>query len=452
MLNVQVAHHRRIAVMTEDCVCGSNADNPIDLYSSTEEEEEQEEEEEEEEETTTCPAPIVVPSVAAAAAVADPPPRPPAVPVTTTTNAAQLRSKLKEVLRMKRALLQKKLEMTKQSVLPIATTAVGAIGVTSSTTSRSKTHSRPPPQQQWPPITAIRQLETNQLHIKNINRSGPEHMIRFVGHQPLDMIQEIADCIQQDPNKGTRSENNKDRDRNAEWKVGTTERKTSRNGDSEGITYTERCIDSTTIPSSSPPPPSLSPPPDKKLKKRKLELQAQLAEARLKKSRLEHLRFSAKQQQQEQQQQDDDEETKEDEAVAEDEQEEHTKEETAELGKPNTLPPPCVYSREDLLERKRVLEVRSNVTNLKHMVSKQQVIMEEQDENLATTEKGLVESKESLVELNSRLETVRKTIWLLRIKEKALVEVEVQHCTELEDVQSQSLRVVGDDNDDDDKK
>ena len=301
---------------------------------------------------------------------------------------AKLRSKLKQVLQMKRNALQQKLEISKQ-------------GTTTNHHPTKTTNS-------LNPITAILQLASRELWITNIG-SRPDHLTRFYADKPFEGVLYGGRRLGRDRTKKEPPSTTNAVDQRND---GTgTAAPSNKDGDlAVGVGPLVSAGSNTTLSST-----------DGSLKKRKLELQMQLAHARLKRSRLE-------QQQQTQQTA-----TAVEQESSLESKQEGEREMTGPDPKRESPPEPSSLSREELLQKKRALEFRSNVENLKHIVSKQEVLMYTQEDGLVATEQSLAESETALVELKSKLGSVQTTIATCKIRERALIEMEEKQNLELEE-------------------
>ena len=260
-------------------------------------------------------------------------------------SAASLKAKLKDALKAKKIALMKKLELSRKAATPP------------------------------PPITGLRQLETSFLRISNISDTGPSHLLRFVDRdfeesgQPYKAEGEV--CM----NENAQASAMEDADPATKVEVRKQHEPTVSNGDS-----------------------------DKLLKKRKLQLQAKLAQARLKRARLAHA--------------------------------EKTKEQSgADAGKGNEpetieiqsdVPPSkpdsslAKLSREQLLQRRKMAEYRSNVRNMKHIVFKQEMLLRSQEAELVLSERAIEASQKELESVTKQLDETNRNIVTLEAKERGL--------------------------------
>lgn len=303
-------------------------------------------------------------------------------------NAAMLKSKLKAVLMMKRALLQKKIDLSKTTTTAISTTG---------TLNRSGSGGGGSARQFPRPITALQQMTGSNggLRISNIS-SGPDHFTRIFPDLPFEGV---SWDLWAPPGGGGEEGDQKMKAK------GSKNKRVQEENTSLTTAVQSDIVDGSTAAS----------PPDRKLRKRKLELQAQLVVARLKKSNLELFQKT----------------TRSNSAV--------------ELQCPGpvvetTKCPPCPAAvvppeasqsqggtfnrREELLQKKKTLQFRSKMTNLKQLISKQQELMESQEESLVATEAALLETDKALVEVTAKLTKVRDKVQTSQTRVQALIEVE----------------------------
>jgi len=220
------------------------------------------------------------------------------------------------------------------------------------------------------PTAADRDMESSALVITNISQTGPEHLVRFLSPSVENVHPQAS--LEDDKNYQMES--------------------------AEMATLQGNNIDDNT-----------------NLKKRKVELAAQLAQARLKRARL----LSGK-------------------------QAESTAEASTSKEEPRLKSSLASLTREELLHRKTLAEYRSHVTHLKHIVSKQEVMLESQRVKLKASSSALNESVSELKLLKAQLIDSRHGIELLESRKVALCELEKEQLLQLQEAKRHLSAMLSD--------